>query len=81
MDLYPKRDLKNLQTVGYSEIFECLDGKISREKSIALIQQHSRNYAKRQLTWFRKDEAYQWFAPLPVEAILSYLEQRLKENA
>ncbi|RYZ49320.1 MAG: tRNA (adenosine(37)-N6)-dimethylallyltransferase MiaA, partial [Sphingobacteriales bacterium] len=59
-NLYPMRHLKNLQTVGYSEIFECLDGKISREKSIELIRQHSRNYAKRQLTWFRKDSQYQW---------------------
>lgn len=75
--LYPDRQLKNLQTVGYSEIFDCLDGKISKEQSITLIQQHSRNYAKRQLTWFRKDKAYQWFNPNPVEGIIQYLEQEL----
>lgn len=75
--LYPQRHLKNLQTVGYNEIFECLDGKIDQEESIALIKQHSRNYAKRQLTWFRKDEAYQWFSPQPVTLILDYLEQRI----
>jgi tRNA dimethylallyltransferase len=75
--LYQHRQLKNLQTVGYSEIFDCLDGKISKEESIILIKQHSRNYAKRQLTWFRKDEAYRWFSPQPVEHIINYLEQEL----
>ncbi len=75
--LYPQKRLKNLQTVGYNEIFDCLDGKITPEESIALIKQHSRNYAKRQLTWFRKDEAYQWFAPQPASLILDYLEQRI----
>jgi tRNA dimethylallyltransferase len=71
--LYPQRDLKNLQTVGYTEIFECLDGNISKEKSIELIKQHSRNYAKRQLTWFRKDEQYQWFQPTNADAMIQYL--------
>jgi tRNA dimethylallyltransferase len=76
--LYPYRHLKNLQTVGYSEIFDCLDGKISKAQSISMIQQHSRNYAKRQLTWFRKDAAYRWFAPHPAGAIIQYLEQELQ---
>lgn len=72
--LYPQRTLKNLQTVGYTEIFDCLDGNITREKSIELIKQHSRNYAKRQLTWFRKDKAFQWFAPDDLQGILSAIE-------
>lgn len=71
--LYPLRDLKNLQTVGYTEIFDCLDGRISREESIALIKQHSRNYAKRQLTWFRKDKMYHWFRPDEDSAILKVI--------
>lgn len=75
--LYPEKDLKNLQTVGYSEIFECLDGKISKEESIALIKQHSRNYAKRQLTWFRKDKGYQWFRPEAMQDILAAIEAQL----
>jgi tRNA dimethylallyltransferase len=75
--LYPQRSLKNLQTVGYTEIFECLDGNISKEKSIELIKQHSRNYAKRQLTWFRKDEQYQWFQPADVDAIIQYLSGKV----
>lgn len=75
--LYPQRNLKNLQTVGYTEIFECLDGNISKEKSIELIKQHSRNYAKRQLTWFRKDEQYQWFQSVDMDTILQYLSEKI----
>ncbi|MFZ9981688.1 MAG: tRNA (adenosine(37)-N6)-dimethylallyltransferase MiaA [Cyclobacteriaceae bacterium] len=54
-DLYPFRDLKALNTVGYQEIFSHLDGTLTRADAINLIKQHSRNYAKRQLTWFRKE--------------------------
>jgi tRNA dimethylallyltransferase len=77
VNLYPQRALKNLQTVGYTEIFECLDGNISKEKSIELIKQHSRNYAKRQLTWFRKDDQYQWFQPTDTDAIMQYLSEKI----
>lgn len=76
--LYPQRALKNLQTVGYTEIFDSLAGNISKEKSIELIKQHSRNYAKRQLTWFRKDKQYQWFQPGNVDTILNYLSEKIK---
>lgn len=72
--LYPQRHLKNLQTVGYTEIFDCLNGVISKEKSIELIKQHSRNYAKRQMTWFKKDIAFRWFEPQDVDAIINYIE-------
>jgi tRNA dimethylallyltransferase len=47
------KHLKSLQTVGYRELFDFFDGKISRESAINLIKQHSRNYAKRQITWFK----------------------------
>ncbi len=53
--LYPFRTLNALQTVGYKELFDYIEGKYSREDAIRLIQQHTRNYAKRQLTWFRRD--------------------------
>lgn len=52
--LLPYRHLKSLQTVGYSEIFDYLDGAVSLEEAVAKIKQHTRNYAKRQETWFRK---------------------------
>ncbi len=61
--LYPYKELKNLQTVGYSELFDHLDGICSLQEAIDKIKQHSRNYAKRQMTWFKKDEGIQWFSP------------------
>lgn len=59
--LYPKRHLKNLQTVGYSELFDFFDGKYSLDEAIDKIKQHSRHYAKRQMTWFKKDPEFTWF--------------------
>lgn len=53
--LYPYKHLKNLQTVGYSELFDYLDGRSSLENAVDKIKQHTRNYAKRQITWFRKE--------------------------
>ena len=61
--LYNQRPLKALNTVGYSELFDFLDGQCSLESAVELIKQHSRNYAKRQLTWFRKDKDFHWFLP------------------
>jgi tRNA dimethylallyltransferase len=58
--LYPLRDLKNLNTVGYTELFSYLEHKSSLDFAIDKIKQHSRNYAKRQLTWFKKDAAFNW---------------------
>ena len=61
--LYPKRHLKNLQTVGYVELFDFLDNKCTLPEAIDKIKQHTRNYAKRQLTWFKKDPGFIWFSP------------------
>ncbi len=73
--VYPLRHLNALQTVGYKELFEYFDGKISREEAIDLIKRNSRRYAKRQLTWFRRDEAIRWFHPTQYEEILGWLEE------
>ncbi len=59
--LYPHKNLKNLQTVGYSELFDYMDGHLSLMEAVDKIKQHTRNYAKRQLTWFKKDKSYIWF--------------------
>ncbi len=59
--LFPLRTLKNLQSVGYSELFDYLDGKCSLIEAIGKIKQHTRNYAKRQMTWFKKDAEVNWF--------------------
>jgi tRNA dimethylallyltransferase len=58
--LYPYKHLKALQTVGYQELFDHFDGKYSLEEAVEKIKQHTRNYAKRQLTWFRKDPEIEW---------------------
>lgn len=61
--LQPYKNLNALQTVGYRELFDYLDGKISLERAVELIQQNTRHYAKRQLTWFKKDTSWQWVTP------------------
>ncbi|MFM7016677.1 MAG: tRNA (adenosine(37)-N6)-dimethylallyltransferase MiaA [Bacteroidota bacterium] len=62
-----------LQTVGYTELFDFFDGKITLEKAIELIKQHSRNYAKRQLTWFKNQGQYQMILP-QIESILPFIK-------
>ena len=76
--LLPFQNLKNLQTVGYSELFDYFNGKISLEKAVEKIQQHSRNYAKRQMTWFKKDKDMNWFSPDDNKKIISFLEKEIK---
>lgn len=61
-NLYPLRLLKNMQTVGYSELFDFFDGTYSMTMAIEKIKQHTRNYAKRQMTWFKKDPQTIWFS-------------------
>jgi tRNA dimethylallyltransferase len=61
--LLPYRRQPALQTVGYKEIFEHLDGKCSIDEAVANIKTNTRRYAKRQLTWFRKDPSVQWTDP------------------
>lgn len=58
--LVPFQYLNALQTVGYQEIFDYLDGKIDLNKAVELIKQHTRQYAKRQMTWFKKDSSIHW---------------------
>ena len=73
--LYPHKHLKNLQTVGYVELFDYLDGKYSLQEAIAKIKQHTRNYAKRQLTWFRKDQEVKWLNAGDKDIISKILHQ------
>lgn len=58
--VYPKRHLNSLQTVGYRELFAYMDGEYNLNRAIELIQQNTRHYAKRQMTWFRRDKAIRW---------------------
>ena len=71
--VYPLRDLNSLQTVGYREFFDFFDGLTDRETAIELIKRNSRRYAKRQMTWFRRDSDINWLSP---EEIINFIEFR-----
>ena len=64
------RKLNALQTVGYAELFDWLDGNISLEKAMEQIKTATRQYAKRQMTWFKKDKELQWFSPVQINDII-----------
>ena len=78
-EVYPLRHLNALQTVGYRELFDFFDGNMSLEKAIDKIKQNSRHYAKRQLTWFKRDEAMRWFHPSMLQQIIDYVETNIKK--
>lgn len=71
--LIPFANLNALQTVGYKELFEYFKGDYSLATATEKIKQHTRNYAKRQLTWFKKDKDIQWFNPSNLNEIFSFL--------
>jgi len=71
------RHLNPLNTVGYSEIFNYLDGKSNKEEAIEKIKQNTRRFAKRQLTWFKKSEDIKWYKPDELEPIIQHLNSIL----
>lgn len=73
LSVYPKRTLNSLNTVGYKEMFEYLDGLTTLDEAIFKIQSNTRKYARKQLTWYKKDDDLQWFNPDNVEEILKYI--------
>lgn len=73
--LLPFKDRNALQTVGYAELFEYLEGKKSLEQAVSEIKTHTRQYAKRQMTWFRKDKEITWFGPGEAEEIIEWVEK------
>jgi tRNA dimethylallyltransferase len=83
--LLPHRNLNALQTVGYRELFDYTDGKMALAEAVDAIKKHTRHYAKRQLTWFRKDAAMHWFAPDDTNGVIDlltskyFLSQRVNE--
>lgn len=78
--LTPYKHLNALQTVGYAELFDHLDGIFTMQQAIANIKTNTRRYAKRQMTWFRKDAAIRWFSPLQLKEIISYAEGELAQK-
>lgn len=71
--VYPKRMLNSLNTVGYKELFEYLDGLTTLDEAIFKIQSSTRRYARKQLTWYKRDAEMTWFSPDNIEEILNYL--------
>ena len=73
--LYPLRHLNALNTVGYKEMFAHIDGTWSLEEATERMKGNTRRYARKQLTWFKKDAAVQWFLPWEKETIIKYINQ------
>ena len=76
-NVYPHRALNSLNTVGYKEIFNYLDGEWTLPFAIEKIQQNSRIYSRKQMTWFKRDEEIRWFHPEQETEILAYLRSQL----
>jgi tRNA dimethylallyltransferase len=72
--LFELKHLNALNSVGYKEFFDYFEGKISKEKAIELIKRNTRRFAKRQITWWAKDEEIRWFAADALQDILKYIE-------
>lgn len=71
------RHCNSLQTVGYREMFDYFDGKATREEAVELIKRNSRRYAKRQMTWFRRDSEISWFSPAEIDEMVVFLENKI----
>ena len=77
LKMYPYRHLNALNTVGYKEMFDYLDGLVTLPDTIMKIQSATRRYARKQLTWFKRDPEMRWFDPENVEEILNYIRCKL----
>lgn len=77
--LLPYRYENALNTVGYKEIFKYIDGEISLDEAIRQIQSNSRQYARKQLTWYKRDEEMKWFENAEVKDIIAYINSRIAQ--
>ena len=71
--MYPQRDLNALNTVGYKELFDYFDGRWPLEEAVERIKGNTRRYARKQLTWYKKDDRFRWFHPQDKEKIINYI--------
>ena len=78
--LYPLRHLNALNTVGYKELFDYLEGRWPLEEAVERIKGNTRRYARKQLTWYKKDERMKWFHPQETEQIISYISHYERED-
>ena len=72
--LYDQRQLNALNTVGYKEMFDYMDGRWSLDEAVERMKGNTRRYARKQLTWFKRDEEVRWFHPDQIDEILKYIE-------
>lgn len=75
--VYDKRGLNSLNTVGYKETFEYLDGLITKDQCVFNIQSNSRRYCRKQQTWFKRDKNIMWFHPDNIKEIINYIDNQL----
>ena len=73
--LYNQRHLNALNTVGYKEMFDYMDGRWTLEEAVERMKGNTRRYARKQLTWFKRDSEMKWFNPNDQEEILKYIAQ------
>ena len=78
--LYPMRHMNALNTVGYKEMFAYIDGTWTLEEAVERIKGNTRRYARKQLTWYKKDEQIRWFHPDEIEQIYSYISQDYEQR-
>jgi len=79
-ELCPYRQLNALNTVGYKELFEYMDNTCSLDEAVERIKGHTRQFARRQLTWFRKDRQTNWFTPDDISGILNLVIKKMKQD-
>jgi tRNA dimethylallyltransferase len=75
--LLPVRRANALNTVGYKELFDYIDGKTSLEQAVSLIKRNTRHYARRQITWFRRDSGIRWFEPGQIREIITFIGEHV----
>ncbi|MGZ4043582.1 MAG: tRNA (adenosine(37)-N6)-dimethylallyltransferase MiaA, partial [Bacteroidia bacterium] len=68
------RQMNALKTVGYKELYDYMDGKMPLDEAANKIKQHTRNYAKRQITWFKNQDEFEEFEPTDLEKIKAYID-------
>ena len=78
--LLPNRELNSLQTVGYRELFDYFDGNCTFEEAVSLIKRNSRRYAKRQITWFKRDSQITWVDPIDLNNIFQSIDNQLNNQ-
>jgi len=78
--LYPFKHINALNTVGYRELFGYFDGILSKEEAIKQIQNNTRKYARKQITWFRKNNRYKWFSPEEKKEIEKHIKSSVKSR-